>query len=46
LHELPELRIIGQDSWDRVRERQHGLKRNTRPDLADKPFWAKQRPGF
>src|SRR4051794_17867523 len=46
VHELPELRIINQDLWDRVRERQHGLKRNTRPDLADRPFWAKQRPRF
>jgi site-specific DNA recombinase len=46
VQEVPELRIIAQDLWDRVKERQQGLKRNTRPDLADKPFWERQRPRF
>jgi site-specific DNA recombinase len=46
VQEVPELRIIAQDLWDRVKERQQGLKRNTRPDLDDKPFWERQRPRF
>jgi site-specific DNA recombinase len=29
-----------------VKGRQQILKRNTRPDLAEKPFWARQRPRF
>jgi hypothetical protein len=46
IQEVPELRIIPQDLWDAVKQRQQLLKRNTRPDLADKPFWARQRPRF
>jgi site-specific DNA recombinase len=46
VQDVPELRIISQDLWDAVKQRQHLLKRNTRPDLADKPFWARQRPRF
>src|SRR6266446_800177 len=33
VQEVPELRIIPQDLWDAVKERQRMLKRNTRPDL-------------
>ena len=46
VQEVPELRIIPQDLWDAVKERQQTLKRNTRPDLGDRPFWALQRPRF
>jgi hypothetical protein len=46
VQDVPELRIIPQDLWDAVKQRQQLLKRNTRPDLADKPFWARQRPRF
>ena len=47
MHEVPELRIISQDLWDAVKERQQTLKRTTRPDLGDRPFWAaRQRPRF
>jgi len=34
--DVPELRIIPQDRWDAVKERQRLLKRDTRPDLHDK----------
>jgi site-specific DNA recombinase len=46
VQEVPELRLIPQDIWDAVKERQQSLKRNTRPDLAERPFWAQQRPRF
>ena len=46
VHEVPELRIISQDLWDAVKERQQTLKRSTRPDLGDRPFWARQCPCF
>jgi site-specific DNA recombinase len=46
VQEVPELRIIPQALWDAVKERQLILKRNTRPDLGDRPFWARQRPRF
>jgi hypothetical protein len=30
--------------WDAVKERQQTLRRDTRPDLREKPYWAQQRP--
>src|SRR5262249_15940962 len=44
--DVPELRIVPQDLWDRVKARQQMLKRNTRPDRAGNPFWEHQRPRF
>jgi site-specific DNA recombinase len=46
VRQVPELRIVLQDVWIAVKERQQSLKRNTRPDLAEKPYWARQRPRF
>jgi site-specific DNA recombinase len=46
VHDAQELRIIPQDVWQRVKERQQRLKRDTRPDLRERPFWAQQRPRF
>jgi site-specific DNA recombinase len=46
VQEVRELRIVPQDLWDAVKERQRMLKRNTRPDLGEKPYWAQQRPRF
>jgi site-specific DNA recombinase len=46
VQEVPELRLVPQDDWNAVKDRQRSLKRNTRPDLAEKPFWARQRPRF
>jgi DNA invertase Pin-like site-specific DNA recombinase len=46
MQEVPELRIVHQDLWDAVRERQQTLKRDTRPDVREKPFWARQRPRY
>jgi site-specific DNA recombinase len=47
VQDVPELRIIPQDLWDRVKARQVSMTRNTRPDAkGDRPFWEKQRPRF
>ena len=44
--QVPELQIIPLDLWDAVKTRQQALKRDTRPDMREKPFWARQRPRF
>jgi site-specific DNA recombinase len=46
VQEVPELRIIPPQLWDAVKERQRMLKRDTRPDIREKPFWARQRPRY
>ncbi len=47
MQEVPELRIVPQDLWARVKSRQASVTRNTRPDArGEKPFWEKQRPRF
>jgi len=47
VQDVPELRIIPQDLWDRVKARQSAMSRDTRPDAAEeRPFWAKQRPRY
>jgi hypothetical protein len=46
VQEVSELGVVSQELWDAVKDRQRSLKRNTRPDLAKKPFWARQRPRF
>jgi DNA invertase Pin-like site-specific DNA recombinase len=46
VQEVTELRIVSQDLWDAVKERQQMLKRDTLPDVRTKPFWAQQRPRF
>jgi site-specific DNA recombinase len=47
VQEVPELRIIPQDLWDRVKARQVTMARDTRPDVNDeRPFWARQRPRY
>jgi site-specific DNA recombinase len=43
---VPELKIVPLDLWDAVKTRQQAVKRSTRPDLAQKPYWAQQRPRF
>jgi site-specific DNA recombinase len=45
IQEVPDLRIIDQELWDAVKDRQDGLSTPTRPDL-DKPFWTKTRPKY
>ena len=32
--------------WERVKRRQQGLKRDTRPDLAERPFWDRRRARY
>jgi hypothetical protein len=46
VQDAPELRIIPQDLWEKAKNRQLSLKRDTRPDVHEKPFWARQRPRF
>jgi DNA invertase Pin-like site-specific DNA recombinase len=46
IREVAELRIVPQHLWDAVKQRQETLKRDTRPDLREKPFWAQRRPRF
>ena len=46
-NDLPELRIIPQDLWDAVKDRQGSMSKNTRPDLkTDRPFWEQIRPKY
>jgi site-specific DNA recombinase len=35
--EVPELRIIDQELWDRVKARQHAMRCDTRPDVRARP---------
>ena len=44
MHEAPELRIVPQGLWDQVRARQKAVKKDTRPDLRERPFWERRRP--
>ena len=49
VQDIPELRIVPQDLWDKVKARQTNVKRDTRPDVdtgTDKPFWERRRPRF
>jgi site-specific DNA recombinase len=45
--DVPELQIVSQDLWHRVKARQLEMKRKTRPDSnAERPFWTQQRPRY
>jgi len=45
--DVPELRIVPPQLWQRVKARQAQVKRNTRPDCrTEKPFWDRRRPRF
>ena len=47
IQETPELRIVDQALWDRVRERQKAISKPTRPDCREpRPFWTKTRPRY
>ena len=47
IQHTPELQIVPQELWDRVKARQASVRRNTRPDAkGERPFWEKQRPRF
>ena len=47
VHEVPDLRIVDQDLWDRVKARRTELRKDTRPDCrAERPFWARTRPKY
>jgi site-specific DNA recombinase len=46
VQQVPELRILDQNLWDRVKARQASSHKNTRPDLKERPFWDRKRPRF
>jgi site-specific DNA recombinase len=47
IHDVPELRIVDHDLWDRVKMRQAQLRKDTRPDCrTERPFWAQTRPKY
>ena len=47
IKDVPELRIVAQDLWDRVKDRQSAVKRNTRPDRQQHAkVWERRRPRF
>ena len=47
IHSVPDLRIVSNDLWQQVKDRQGEATRNTRPDLpSTKPFWERTRPKY
>jgi site-specific DNA recombinase len=46
IKDVPELRIVPQDLWEKVKARQRQMQRNTRPDKTRNQFWASQRPRY
>jgi len=46
IREVPELRIVSKDLWERVKSRQLQLRRDTRPDHRERAFWAQTRPRY
>jgi hypothetical protein len=44
IKEVPELRIVPQDLWDKVKARQLAVKRATRPDRQAGKVWERRRP--
>ena len=45
IKDVPDLRIVPQNLWDKVKDRQVTLKRS-RHDKADLPFWNRKRPRY
>jgi hypothetical protein len=46
VQDVPELRILEQELWDSVKARQAVSRKDTRPDLKNRPFWDRKRPRF
>jgi len=47
IQEVPDLRIVPPELWDRVKARQAATKHDARADNnAEKPFWDRRRPRF
>jgi site-specific DNA recombinase len=47
IRDVPELRILDQDLWERVKSRQSELRKDTRPEhQRERPFWARTRPRY
>ena len=43
--EVPDLRIVGDDIWQKVKDRQSSVKKS-RTGKANKPFWDRRRPRY
>ena len=46
IHDVHDLRIVSDDLWKAAKRRQRNVKKNTRPDLDDRPFWDRRRPRY
>ncbi len=46
IQEVPDLRVVPQALWDRVKARQRAVRRDTRPDVRERPFWERRRPRY
>jgi site-specific DNA recombinase len=44
--DVPEMRIVAQDLWEKVKTRQGKMTRDTRPDARRRDFWQLQRPRY
>lgn len=44
--DVPELRIIDADLWDKVKARQKAVRKNTRPATTKQAFWDRRRPRY
>jgi hypothetical protein len=44
--EVPELRIVPQPLWDRVKARQKAIRKGAAAHLADRPVWDRRRPRY
>ena len=46
IKDVPKLRIVPQELWDRAKARQRLMQRDTRPDAIHNQFWTMQRPRY
>ena len=46
IEDVPDLRIVSDELWTRVRDRQLSIRHATPTDVAERPFWDKQRPRY
>ncbi len=44
--DVPELRIVPQPLWDRVKARQKAIRKGAAAHLADRPVWDRRRPRY
>ena len=46
VEDVPELRIIDEGLWNKVKTRQKAVRKNTRPDSTEQAFWDRRRPRY